>query len=116
MGFANGAYSAVDPTVLMEFQAAQKAALGDAAAAMAGTTPITCSLNQAPVPAGSNCANGNTPGWCYVTGAGITGGSTCTQQISYSSQSLVPNGASISLQCISTSGGSDGGSAKADGG
>jgi len=110
------AYSTVDPQVLAEFQQAQVAAAGDAGAASV-KNEITCSLNQAAVPAGSNCATvSGKVGWCYVTGAGITGGSTCSQQISYSSPQLVPNGATISLQCISTNSASDGGASGKDGG
>ena len=96
-------YSNVDPTVLAEFQQEQSAMSGgDSGSTVNLSKYPTCSLNQAAVAPGSTCVNGNTPGWCYVTGAGITGGSTCSQQISYSSSDLVPNGATISLQCIST--------------
>jgi hypothetical protein len=93
-----GAYSNVDPTVLAEFNAEQPAAAGDGASVNLAND-ITCALNQAPVPAGRTCVGGSTPGWCYVTGAGLSAGSTCTQQLSYSSNSVVPNGATISLVC-----------------
>jgi hypothetical protein len=91
----------VDPTVLSEFQKSQAAMAGDAGAA-ATEKLVTCQLNQAPVPAGLSCVGGSAQGWCYVTGGGIKGGSTCSQEIAYSSPGLVPNGAQISLQCIST--------------
>jgi hypothetical protein len=99
--FGNGAYTTVDPTVLSEFQKSQAAMAGDAGGA-AIAKEVTCQLNQAPVPAGDSCVGGTAPGWCYVTGAGIKGGSTCSQEIAYSATGLVPNGAQISLQCIST--------------
>jgi hypothetical protein len=99
--FGSGAYTTVDPTVLSEFQKSQAAMAGDAGGA-AIAKEITCQLNQAPVPSGQSCVGGTKPGWCYVTGAGIKGGSTCSQEIAYSTNGLVPNGAEISLQCIST--------------
>jgi hypothetical protein len=82
-------YVAVDPPVLATFDADVPS--------LAGQT--TCEFNQIPVQSGTTCAGSSLPGWCYVTGAGIGGGSTCTQQIAYSSPSLVPNGASVTLYC-----------------
>jgi hypothetical protein len=64
-----------------------------------GAYTITCELNQVPVPAGDTCVGGSTPGWCYVTGSGVSSGSPCTQQVSYSSNSVVPSGAIVSLVC-----------------
>jgi hypothetical protein len=110
-------YANVDPTVLANFQAVQHAQAGDSGQGVDLSKYPTCQLNQASVPPGENCATyGNTPGWCYVTGAGVTGGSTCSQAISYSSTDLVPNGATINLQCISTNSDNSGsGAGAADG-
>jgi hypothetical protein len=76
----------------------------------------TCQLNQVSVAPGASCvgkgtSDPSTNGWCYITGTAISGGSTCTQEIAYSSNSLVPNGATINLQCISENqaGGGDAG-------
>ncbi len=100
--FQGSTYTEPEATVLQEFQQSQAAAAGDAGGATNISKEITCVLNQVPVPAGSTCVNGSTAGWCYVTGSGVSAGSTCTQAISYSSTGVVPNGATISLQCIST--------------
>jgi hypothetical protein len=99
---AGPAYSNVDPTVLNNFNMGQAAAAGDASSSVNLANDITCQLNQVSVAAGATCVNGAAPGWCYITGAAaMMGGSTCTQEIAYSSNSLVPNGATINLQCIS---------------
>jgi hypothetical protein len=107
---AGGAYSNVDPTTLSNFNMAQHAAASDAGGVDL-SKDYTCQLNQSAVASGSSCkASGSAPGWCYVTGAGIGGGSTCTQEIAYSSASLVPSGATINLQCISENNMPDAGS------
>jgi hypothetical protein len=101
--YGGGAYGSVDATVLAQFQATQRSLAGDGGASTDLASYPTCALNAAPVPAGQTCVGGPNPGWCYVTGAGVAGGSTCSQQISYSSADVVPNGATVSLQCISMS-------------
>ena len=93
-------YTAVDPTVLQQFNSEQSALAGDSGATTNLANEVTCSLNQIAVPAGQTCAGQSSTGWCYVTGAGVGGGSTCTQAIAYTSPSIVPNGATINLQCI----------------
>lgn len=112
--YTGGAYDNVDPTVLAQFNQQQAALAGDAGGGANLANDVTCSLKQIPEPAGTTCVGTSAPGWCYVTGAGVSGGSTCSQQISYSSNSVVPNGATINLQCISTNEkASDGGTAAA---
>jgi hypothetical protein len=97
---APGSYTEVDPTVLAGFDTAQRSAAGDAGAAVDLANQVTCTLNQVAVAAGSTCVDKGTPGWCYVTGSAV-GASTCTQEIAYSSNDVVPSGATVSLQCIS---------------
>jgi hypothetical protein len=92
-------YANVDETILSNFNMEQMAAAGDAGASADLANDVTCSLNQISVLPGQSCPT-NPPGWCYVTGAAISGGSTCTQEIAYSSTGVVPNGATINLQCV----------------
>jgi hypothetical protein len=98
-GDPSGAYANVDPTVLAEWAKSATSALA---------SEVTCAMNQVPVPAGKSCVGDSSAGWCYVTGAGVSAASTCSQELAYTSTSLIPSGATVSLQCISASG-SDGG-------
>jgi hypothetical protein len=66
---------------------------------------VTCQLNQVSIlPAGGaeTCNDGTTPGWCYVTGKAVGSQSSCSQEVTYSSNGVVPNGATVNLQCFST--------------
>jgi hypothetical protein len=119
--YGGGVYSEPDSQVLAQFRAAETANAGDSGAAAALMKEPVCQLQQAAVPPGTSCfpngGTGDKQGWCYVTGAGISGSSTCSQEILYSQQGLVPNGATISLQCISTNSATDAGTkAAGDGG
>ena len=64
---------------------------------------MTCALNQVAVAPGAKCEGSGTDtgtgssGWCYVTGKGVTPGSTCSQAIAYTSDAVVPSGATINL-------------------
>ena len=108
-------YTDVDATVLQQFNEQQQALAGDSGTTNNLANEVTCSLNQIPEKPGNTCAGGSSPGWCYVTGMGITGGSSCSQQISYTSAGIVPDGATINLQCISTNQGSDAGASSGSG-
>jgi hypothetical protein len=99
-----GAFEAPTPsTVLTQFQAAQKASAGDGGTSLAGD--ITCELKQVATN-GKACAGTSANGWCYVTDVGS--GASCPQEIQYSSQNMIPNGAVINLQCIATNSASSG--------
>ena len=99
-----------DPAVLKEFNAHQNAEVGDAATASNLANEVTCQLNQVSLPGSTSCAGGASPGWCYVSTCDDAGAaSSCSQVIAYTSLGVVPTGATISLQCISTNQGADGG-------
>ncbi len=106
--YPGGGYSNADPTVLAQLHAQQSAT---DAGGVDLASEVTCALNQVPVHENNTCAGGTTPGWCYVFGNGVPATSRCSQQISYSDPSIIPNGATVRLHCIATSGG-----AVADGG
>jgi hypothetical protein len=107
---ANGPYEPVNPSgesndagVLGAFNAQQHALVGDAAGAVDLSKYTTCAMKQISLPPNdptATCVNGSSPGWCYISGAAITGGSTCSQEIVYSDPSIVPNGATVNLECV----------------
>jgi hypothetical protein len=111
-GAVGSAYSTPAASVLSAFNSSQNDMAGDSGTGVNLSKELTCVLQEVPVPPGQPCITDSKgdQGWCYVTGAGITGGSTCSQQISYTDTGIVPNGATINLQCISTNQASDAGS------
>jgi hypothetical protein len=89
--------------VLTNFNAQQHADYMATGTGVDLSTEATCEVPQ--LPANVPCASNQTPGWCYVTGSNA--GACATQAINFTS--VVPNGATLNLQCILENGNDAGG-------
>lgn len=100
-----GFTTAPSPEILANFREQQRIDQGNVSAADDKTKLPVCQLKQVAVPAGQTCDTGDI-GWCYTTTE--PGQKGCPQSIVFHPDAI-PNGATVSLQCIDQGATPDGG-------